>query len=857
MVFRRVPLAIALGVLPTLCTATPGEAGSKPKSRTVFHDDAQVLLEAPEKNTSAYVKAWLDRETEFVPFTTFVFLAATPDVCTYQTNAGEVYGARFGEEFQGGWAPGIRGLKAEGTDALELVTEHMKAKGLEVLAAVRMSDTHHKSLDPGNPFCPQFAIDHPEYVIKQPDGRTNETALDYSHPEVRAHRLAIMQEIVEEYEVDGLELNFIRWAKHFPRDKGRQNAPVLTEYLGEIRRTMDRAAKKRGVKRLTLGVVVPESVEACWLAGVDVKTWARSGWVDYIVLSTWNNTDPQLPVGEFTRFTKPAGVQTLVAMGNMIGSVYAGPPKVRGRGIAMSAKHADNYQGMLLTEPEARGAAANYYGWGADGISFWNVGIHFGDQKTAAPEQRERIRKWTHAVVDPQRACSGPRKYHYLPMGKGMGGRKPPVRNYPWADEGKSPLGHTNSPVLRFGPEEVGKRLAFPFRMADGRDGGKLEGRLRFWVYHMTEADELTVDINGRPVPPSKIRRIPAGEYRAGLPGVRFEIALADCPPFRGENELGLTLQTEQKRNEVPYMEELIVLVEEAEKPAGRTSGVSQKVRSSSPPPREKPLKIYVAVDSEGPTGVAEYWARSLPPKSPAVRRYRELLTEDVNAAVEGCFAGGATQVFVKDDGFRDENILPELLDKRARLLAGGGPLLDGLDESFDGVMLIGFHAMEGAEDGVLAHTWSSARRRRYWINGRESGELAVYAIVAGHDHQVPVLLVTGCTGLCREAHELLGDNVVTVAVKKLREDKMVELFPPERTRPLITAGAKKAIRRIGQCQPYNVKFPLRIRLQLKNKSVTDGYIQWRLKNQPGWPGKRVDEDTIEATLRTTRFIVL
>ena len=83
---------------------------------------------------------------------------------------------------------------------------------------------------------------------KQPDGRTNETALDYSYPEVREHRLAIMREIVEEYEVDGLELNFVRWAKHFPRDRGREKAPIMTDYVGQIRNVLDVAVRKRGPK---------------------------------------------------------------------------------------------------------------------------------------------------------------------------------------------------------------------------------------------------------------------------------------------------------------------------------------------------------------------------------------------------------------------------------------------------------------------------------------------------------------------------------------------------------------------------------------------------------------------------------
>jgi len=556
----RVSAALLLLVVwPSL--ALEADAGTVRPRRTVFNDDGQVITEAPEEDTAAFVRAWLDREAAFVPFTTFVFLAATPDLCFYDTKVGERYGARFGDAFDKGWAPAMRRLREEDTDPLRLVAAHMKAKGLEVLAAVRMNDTHHRSLDPGNPLCPQFAVDHPEYVIQQPDGRTNETALDYSHQAVRDHRLAIMREIAEEYPVDGLELNFVRWAKHFPRNQGRDKAPIMTTYIGRIREMLDAAAEQRGRGRLTLGARVPESPHACWLAGLDVRAWVERGWVDYLVLSTWNNTDPQLPVDEFTAFTKPAGVDVLVAMGNMIGAIWDGPPVMYDRGVAMSAKHSAGYQGMLITEAEARAAAANYYAWGADGIAFWNVGIHFGGAKTAAPEQRDRIRRWTHAVVDPRRVHDGPRWYHYLPMGKGMSARKPPARNYPWYDEGRSPLGQPNGPVIAFTNDTAGKRQVLPFRMADGRDGRRLTGRLAFRVYHLPADVSLDIDINGHAIAADKVRR-GAVDPRTQLVGVRFEIDLADCPPFRGDNELGLTLHTTVESDRVPYMEELEVFVE-------------------------------------------------------------------------------------------------------------------------------------------------------------------------------------------------------------------------------------------------------------------------------------------------------
>jgi len=547
-----------LGLGGLSLASLPSLAKEKRAPRTVFNDDGQVLWEAPAQGTVKFITDWLDREAAAVPFSTFVFQAALPDVCVYQTKVGEVYGERLGPEFNRAYARTLRVLKAKGTDPLHVVTSHMKAKGKETLAAVRMSDTHHSSLDPKNPLCPQFAIDHPEYVIQQPDGRTNETALDYSHPEVRAHRLAIMKEIAGNYNVDGLELNFVRWAKHFPRDKGREKAQVMTAFMGEIHAMLKSAANKRGRKRLTLGVRVPESLATCWLAGCDVKTWVERGWIDYVVISTWNNTDPQLRVEEFAAFTKPAGVDTIVVMGNMMGCIDTGPPLILDRPTAMSAKHAKNYQGMLLTASEARAAAANYYTWGADTISFWNVGIHFGRLKTSAPAQRARIARWTKAVQSRAAAFKGPRTYRYLPMGKGISSRKPPVRNYPWYDEGRSPLGHVNSPVLRL---TKGKRRVFPFRMADGRDGGKLKGRLTFWVYHLRATDKLVVDINGKPLPPERLRRFPVGKRRGGLLGQRVEIPLAHCPPFRGDNELGLKINTPVNGKFTPYMEELEVAV--------------------------------------------------------------------------------------------------------------------------------------------------------------------------------------------------------------------------------------------------------------------------------------------------------
>ena len=529
------------------------------KPRIVFIDDCQLLAQAPVEDTERSIIEWLDRELDGVPITTFCIHVAKPDMVYYESKVGEIICERF--NFDRVPYRAIPVLRENGTDILKLVIEHLKPRGIEVLAEIRMSDTHHQNHDPENYQAPQFGIDHPEYIIKQPDGRTNETALDYSYPEVREYRFAIMKEIAENYDVDGLELDFIRWAKHFPLDQGREKAYILTEFVGRIHSMLGDTARKRGREHLTLGVIVPETIDACWKAGVDVKTWVDNGWLDFVTVSTFNTTDPMLPMAEFAEIKSGTDCQLLANIGNLIGGISAKLPQIAGRG---TGQFSDTYSGMMLTVPEARACAANYYAWGAQGISYWNVNCHMGPEgsaKTAYPKYWEQMWAWMKAVADPQNVYEGPRSYHYLPLSKDHYLQGVESRNRPWFAKGLSPLGAKKLQPLEFSKDDRGRTKLYPFRMADGRNGEKLEGTLRFWFYHITSQDDVTVAINGKEIDSSKIRKYPAGEFRKGLPGVRFEIDLKDCPPFRGNNELGLTLKTLPEGNEIPLMEELEVFV--------------------------------------------------------------------------------------------------------------------------------------------------------------------------------------------------------------------------------------------------------------------------------------------------------
>lgn len=559
-----VAVAVSFGLFASASVAADGP-------RTVYTADTQSLMEAPAIGTADFVRAWVQRETAKVPITTYVQDAALPDMCMYDSKVGEVFGDRFGNDLARLKTPtdrnqalAIRALRQEGTDVLRIVAQTLRPRGIEVLAGVRMSDTHHGQIAFDVPLCPRFTIDHPEWVIRQPDGRGNETAMDYSIPGVREHRLAILRELAARPELDGLELNFIRWGKHFPRDQGAAKAPVMTEFVGRVRALLDMAASSRGAKRPVLGVRVPEGLRECWLAGVDIEAWVRNGWIDYVVASPYNESTPQLAVDEFRRVTQ-GRTQLLVSMGDMIGGVSSEPPRITGRGLA---QFKESYAGLLMTPAEARAMAGNFYAWGADGIAFWNVGTKMGLgggklglSPAQARAQQERIWSWMNAALDRQGIEREERHYHFLPLHKWATIPAPPIRNYAWYGQGQSPLGTLTTQILQFPTSETGIRKAYRFRMADGRDGRGVTALVRFKIFHLDAADAIEVDLNGRPMGAADVRRSMLDATALGLPGVQFELALTNWPYFQGDNVLGLIVHHRTNRAAVPYLEELEVIV--------------------------------------------------------------------------------------------------------------------------------------------------------------------------------------------------------------------------------------------------------------------------------------------------------
>ena len=219
--------------------------------------------------------------------------------------------------------------------------------------------------------------------------------------------------------------------------------------------------------------------------------------------------------------------------------------------------------------------------------------------------------------------------------------------------------------------------------------------------------------------------------------------------------------------------------------------------------------KIYVATDLEGASGVWRF-AQTRDRTSALYVQAVEYLMGDIAALIHGLREAGAAKIVVADGHGGGDNFIPHLMEPGATYITGKprSPT-EGLDKTFHGVVLLGYHAMKGTADGVLNHTRSSMTEMRYWYNERESGEIAQTALLAGH-RGIPVIMVTGDTATCREARRFLGRSVITVATKRGISREAAELYPFQETRPAIFEGAKRALAVISRCRPYKLRMPIR-----------------------------------------------
>ncbi|MEU1599341.1 M55 family metallopeptidase [Streptomyces sp. NPDC005708] len=203
-------------------------------------------------------------------------------------------------------------------------------------------------------------------------------------------------------------------------------------------------------------------------------------------------------------------------------------------------------------------------------------------------------------------------------------------------------------------------------------------------------------------------------------------------------------------------------------------------------------MKVLISADMEGVTGVT--FPDDCEPGHARWEYNRQFLTADVNAAIAGFAAAGATEILVNEAHADQRNLLLDRLDKRATLLIGTHKplgMMEGIDHSPDAVAFVGYHTGAG-QPGVLAHTYLPNTITAVRINGEPASEGRMNALLAD-EYGVPVVLVTG-DDLCCEDARGWAPHAAHAVVKTCVDRYSAICLPPDVSAARITEAAREGL---------------------------------------------------------------
>jgi D-amino peptidase len=239
-------------------------------------------------------------------------------------------------------------------------------------------------------------------------------------------------------------------------------------------------------------------------------------------------------------------------------------------------------------------------------------------------------------------------------------------------------------------------------------------------------------------------------------------------------------------------------------------------------------VKVFLISDIEGISGIVS--GKQANAGEPLYEEARRLYTQEINAAVRGAKAAGATEIVVMDchgagEGLDFNSLIPEELDPDCEFVVQQEwtEYIGFLESGADAALFVGMHAMAGTPDGVMNHTVSGRDYQNLWFNGTLVGETGINAAICGH-WDVPIALVTGDRAVCREGRELLGDRLTTVEVKEGLGRFSARMKTPAEARELIEAGAKKALSDLSAVKPYDPGKPCEIEIEFTSPDRLQEY---------------------------------
>ena len=227
-------------------------------------------------------------------------------------------------------------------------------------------------------------------------------------------------------------------------------------------------------------------------------------------------------------------------------------------------------------------------------------------------------------------------------------------------------------------------------------------------------------------------------------------------------------------------------------------------------------MRVLISADMEGASGVTS--SAEVRVGGPEWQEFRHLLTGDVNAAIEGFYEGGATEIIVNEAHATARNLVLAKLDARATVIRGRPKplgMMEGIDSGIDALAFVGYHARAGA-DGTLSHTYIASGIVRLLLNGNDAGEGSLNAALAS-EYGIPVALVTGDDRACAEA-ALYAPAACRVAVKRYIGRFAADCLAPVASASRIREAATRGLLSIEPPAPIGT--PVTIEVEFATESA-------------------------------------
>jgi D-amino peptidase len=232
-------------------------------------------------------------------------------------------------------------------------------------------------------------------------------------------------------------------------------------------------------------------------------------------------------------------------------------------------------------------------------------------------------------------------------------------------------------------------------------------------------------------------------------------------------------------------------------------------------------VKVFISFDMEGVAGIVD-WSQCTPPGQP-YEEGRALLLGEVNAAIDGALAGGATEIVCNDSHGRMNNLNPAELHGRATYIAGRHKplyMMEGMDPSVDAVFFVGYHGSISGASSVLSHTYNPAVISKAELNGVECGESGINGLVA-LGCRAPVVLITGDQQTITEGDPFFSDAERVVVKESITRFSAAQLHPLD-AREKIAAAAEAAVRRAVAIPVPDIALPARLDVHVQTADMAE-----------------------------------